>query len=541
MTATVTDLFCGAGGSSLGARAAGLELRMAANHWQTAIDVHQAHFPDAGHDCADITQVDPRRYPRTDVLLASPECTNHSQARGISRRAQNPSLFDAPDPAAERSRATMWDVGRFAEQMLYDAIVVENVVEATKWTGWHHWLGWLTDLGYEHRILSHNSMHHGVPQSRDRIYVVFWRKGAPTPDLDLEVPAWCPRCERDVVCRQAWKNGRTVGRYRQQWIWTCTTCRTTCEPTARAAATIIDWELDCPRIGDRTRPLAAATRARIRAGLERYGWIPVVTAGAGNTHERTPGNRARPVTDPLRVQTGTAEHALATPPAAFIDRAYGSVGGDPGRHITPVDEPLRTQTAAGSQFLVQPAHSGPPASYIRDTDDPLWTVTAQDDRPALVIPLRSNGEARATSQPVPTVTAGGNHHGLVMRNQTGGAEMLTPTDEPARTMTTKGHQSLVVPYYGKGQAQPADRPMPTVPTRDHFALVDPDQVIDDCGFRMLEPHEIAAAMAFPDGYIPTTALTKRDRVKLAGNAVTPPVMHWILGRVLQALEEAGRA
>lgn len=52
---------------------------------------------------------------------------------------------------------------------------------------------------------------------------------------------------------------------------------------------------------------------------------------------------------------------------------------------------------------------------------------------------------------------------------------------------------------------------------------------------MLEPHEIAAAMAFPDGYIPTT-YSKKDRVKLAGNAVTPPVMTWIAGRVLQALE-----
>jgi site-specific DNA-cytosine methylase len=33
-------------------------------------------------------------------------------------------------------------------------------------------------------------------------------------------------------------------------------------------------------------------------------------------------------------------------------------------------------------------------------------------------------------------------------------------------------------------------------------------------------------------------LTKKDRVKLAGNAVTPPVSTWICGRVLQALESA---
>ena len=36
---TVTDLFCGAGGSSLGAAATGqVEISIAANHWATAID-----------------------------------------------------------------------------------------------------------------------------------------------------------------------------------------------------------------------------------------------------------------------------------------------------------------------------------------------------------------------------------------------------------------------------------------------------------------------------------------------------------------------
>ena len=39
---------------------------------------HAANFPDTEHDCADVSQVDPRRYPTTDVLWASPECTNHS-------------------------------------------------------------------------------------------------------------------------------------------------------------------------------------------------------------------------------------------------------------------------------------------------------------------------------------------------------------------------------------------------------------------------------------------------------------------------------
>ena len=411
MSVTFTDLFCGAGGSSVGATAAGMTLAVAANHWRTAIDVHQTHFPDARHDCADISQADPRRYPRTRVLLASPECTHHSQARGVSRRRQDPSLWDAPDPSAERSRATMWDVPRFAEQVGYDAIVVENVVEAAAWVMWPAWWQAMECLGYRGRVVSANSMHHGVAQSRDRIYVVWARAGIDI-DLEFEQAGWCGRCERVATCRQAWKNGRSVGRYRSQWVWRCIDCGTTVEPAVRGAADIIDWDLPVQRIGDRARPLAANTRRRIAAGLARYGWTePIVTAGAGNTFETRPGNRAHPLTDPLTT---------------------------------------------------------------------------------------------------------------------------VPVTEPARTMTTTAAQSLLMPYYGTAVTQPVDRPVPTVPTRDRFALVIVAELVDDCGFRMLEPHEVAAAMAFPDGYLPSD-LSKKDRVKLAGNAVTPPVMTAIAERIMAAL------
>lgn len=499
MTITATDLFCGAGGSSTGAeRVQGVQVVMAANHWQTAIEVHQSHFPEARHDLADVSQADPRRYPCTNILLASPECTNHSQARGISRKSQQPDLFGEYDPAAERSRATMWDVGRFAEQIHYDAIIVENVVEATGWSGWTHWLGWLTDLGYSHRVISSNSMHHGVPQSRDRIYVVFWRKGL-KPDLDLEVTGWCARCDRWQPSRQAWKPQRTVGRYRQQWVWACTVCGRETDTVTEPAASIIDWQLPCPRIGDRTKPLAAATKARILAGLERYGWVPISTAGAGHVWEGTPGMRARPLSSPLPAQHATAVTAMATPPG----------------------------------FLVQTAHG----ARLVPLDAPHPTVCGSDDRHSLVIPMQTNGEARSTTLPLHTVRSGGFHHGLLMRNNKGEAEMVTPVTEPARTMTAKCNQSLLVPYDRTSQAYPVAEPMHTVLTKDSSGLLEPEHVVDDCGFRMLEPHEIAAAMAFPEGYIPSS-YSKKDQIRLAGNAVTPPVMTWLVGRVARALEEA---
>ena len=91
---TITDQFCGAGGSSQGARrlsrkmGGGLEIVLAMNHWRLAIETHNTNFPQTDHDCADISACDPRRYQSTDILITSPECTNHSLAKGVKRKYQ---------------------------------------------------------------------------------------------------------------------------------------------------------------------------------------------------------------------------------------------------------------------------------------------------------------------------------------------------------------------------------------------------------------------------------------------------------------------
>jgi DNA (cytosine-5)-methyltransferase 1 len=70
---------------------------------------------------------------------------------------------------------------------------------------------------------------------------------------------------------------------------------------------------------------------------------------------------------------------------------------------------------------------------------------------------------------------------------------------------------------------------------NHKWLVEPAETVsvDDCGFRMLEPHECGAAMAFPADYVVLGG--KRDRVKQYGNAVTPPAMDILMQRVMEAL------
>lgn len=504
MTYTITDLFCGAGGSALGATAVpGVELRMAANHWQRAIETHAANFPDADHDIANISQVEPRRYARTDILWASPECTNHSQAKG-RKRATQPDLFGEtlPDEAAERSRATMWDVPRFAEVHRYSAVIVENVVDAAQWEMFPAWLMAMQCLGYEHHVVFLNSMHAPVvaapraPQSRDRMYVCFWRKGNPAPNFDIRPTAWCTGCDREVAAIQVFKNPtKRWGRYRAQYVYRCPTprCHVDVEPYALPAASAIDWAMPGVRIGDRVRPLKPATVARIKAGLERYA-RPLVVPSGGTWNET-----AQPVTVPMRTRTTRETEALVVP-----------TEGRAGLRVRSTSEVMRTQTARHQDALVVPYYGSD--GTAGPVDRPIRTLTAKDRfGVAFIAELRGGGStARDVREPLATVCASGNHHMLVRNNSSrgDGGEMCTPVTEPARTLTTTGHQSLV------GW---------------------PDQIpsVEDCTFRMLEPHEIQRAMAFHDGY--SVLGTRRERVRQLGNGVTPPAAEWLIRAVVASL------
>jgi DNA (cytosine-5)-methyltransferase 1 len=505
---TATDMFCGAGGSSTGAlEVPGVTIKTAMNHWARAIETHNANHPETDHVCADIQITDPRYISTSDILWASPECTNHSVAKGRKRITNQADLFgdSIADEAADRSRATMWDVPRFAEWHKYKLIITENVVDAAKWVMFDAWLMAMDALGYHHHIVYMNSMHAQLgglpaPQSRDRMYVMFWLKGNRRPNFDLLMPlAHCGTCDETVRCVQSWKNPNyRWGRYKAQYVYRCpnTKCRNAIiEPGWLPAASAIDWKLRGQRIGDRTKPLVPKTMARIAAGLKRY-------------HGK----------------------------AVSIDAVRGA------EIISPVhSEPFQTQTTSYTRSLLVPVE-GREGKVAQLASDVMRTQTTRNETGLLALPL-------------------------IMRNNSSrgsGAEMSKPATEPMGTITTAGHQSLIatpgshllMEYYGNGQMHPVSKAIPTISTTDRFAMVttmrgtSPEHLaasnapttdpfgtfsaggqhhgitewtvpeIEDCEFRMLEPYEISAGMAFPKTYIMTG--NKREQVKQAGNAVTPP-------------------
>ena len=184
-----------------------------------------------------------------------------------------------------------------------------------------------------------------------------------------------------------------------------------------------------------------------------------------------------------------------------------------------------------------------------------------------LIMLRGTSNSRSLGEPLPTITAGGGHLGLVepfvgtIDNQSsaGGTSTLDsplstivtkarhclveplilhqmspgrtrPVSEPVPTITTSGAHALIVPYYGGTDcAVSVDAPLPTVTCRDTFALVEGTPCRLDIRLRMFQPHELAAATGFPDGY--RFCGTNTEQVRQIGNAV-PPLL-------AQALAAAG--
>ena len=550
---TVTDQFCGAGGSTLGAKAAGVEVRQALNHWKVAVETYAANHPNTDVDCTNVSQTDPRRYRSTDILITSPECTTHSPAGGNRRRPKaqlDAFIPPAPDdPSFVRSRVTAWDVVRFAEVHRYEIVIAENVFEFTKWELFGTWLAAMHRLGYRHKVVSLNSMFcWPTPQSRDRVYVVFWKKGNRAPDLDFRPRAWCPRCERQIDAVQTWKNWKTIGKYRQQYVYSCPKCRIEVTPYYFAALNAIDLSIPCKRIGDRKDPLAPRTLDRVRYGVGKYGRRALlirVTNSYGNN---------RGVSDsfgPAPTQTGRQDVALLSP--AFLVSAGG-----PQVNPRGVEAPMNTALARDHMGLVRMPGFLIPYRSERDGQTPR-THSLAGPTPAmtseigagLVMPFVATQRTNATGTGLHealTTMCGGNHHLLIQ-----GSALLTLRDHPR--MQLRGLDAPMSPQLAKGPHDAIISPSPflltydrhnlptglnepiaTVTTIDRTALIGPDEElpdVEDCYFRMVVDREVGRAMAFPDAYV--VIGTKRDRVKQYGNAVTPPAMDRLVRRCIASL------
>lgn len=527
---------------------AGFATVMAANHNRYKVAVHEANHPHAEHWVADLVDSGAADYhsvrdlPAGDLLVAGVTCTNHTIANSRRAYATGISLFDLDDPdydarvtRSERDRATANCVLAYAHQHRPRLILVECTTELASWgkavpgktkigdgTTYRWWLGEFTKLGYRRRVLYLNSMFFGVPQSRDRLYIVFWDKAIPDPDLDHRPPSWCARCSTVVEAVWSWKTGiPPTGsvRYGRQYTYRCPACRCEVVPPSTPSLAAIDLSTLGTRIGDRDKPLAAATMARAERCRQRFADFPAVFMPVKSRR-----GTERHLCQPLATQTSQQETALL------------STG-----EITPtVWSPLERTGSGGLGVLstgVMPFRRNTnPAVHV----EAMPTITSEQVPGLLTAAgrVQCNGsleEAKYRSyslgRPLGTVVGSAVTQGLLFsgwskHNGSTGAETVAhPVSDPLGTLTTRDTTSLLFAHW---REQLADLPL------------------EDCFFRMMRAHEIGRGCGFdvpwPDqpGSFVVWGST-RAQVDGFGNAVSPAVGEWIGARLSTALHAGSRS
>lgn len=476
---SAADLFCGGGGWTTGlqqaCRALGIVIRAhtCVNHWKPAIMTHRSNHGYAHHVCDSLNTIDPFDIGLLDAVIASPECTHFSIARGgapvndqkRSPAGTVPAWIEACRPAFfaienVREFANWGEMGADGKPSKDGALFLQNVVQP------------LRDLGYsvEWRVLC--CADYGDPTTRRRLFILGRRDGAavqwpePTHGASRPLP-WIPARE------------------------------------------IIDWSIESQSIFSRPKPLCEATLRRIEHGIRKY-W----------------GEWAEPFLVILRGQSNSA--AISSPLPTLTT----------GQHIGLVEP-----------FMVEQSFRGAGDKLVRGVSQPVNTLLTKDHTylcEPFLTKLYGTGLSESTNKPLPTVTSGGNKFGLVegfiTQNEHSGRVHLL--NSPMPTITANGRAfdlctPFIVEYYGSGsglEPQSIDKPLPTVTCRDRFGVV--QQFGLDIRYRMLQPHELAAAMGFPKDYL--WYGSKTEVVRQIGNAVPVNTARAILSTMIRQtiLQEA---
>lgn len=520
----IVDNFAGGGGTSKGIEN-GIDrpVDIAINHDEMAIKMHKANHPHTKHYIEDVWAVDPIEATQGQpVGLAwfSPDCKHFSKAKGGK-------------PVDKNIRGLAWVAVKWAKLVRPRIIILENVEEFRTWgplkadesgnlypdpdkkgQTFNLFVQALKKLGYEVQFRELRACDYGAPTTRKRLFMI-------------------ARCDGEKIVWPEPTHGDP-----EQIEVKCGLLK-----PWRTAAECIDWNIPCPSIFERKKPLAENTLRRIAKGIQKfvienpepfivqvnhsgesfrgqkineplttitakhgYGIVAPVISQIGQTG----GNdRLHDIQEPLTTIVSKQEHLLVTP---FLTQYHSYDDNVRGQQI---DNPLLTIDTSNRYGLVTAFVSKyfgveTSGSIASSLEDPLHTITARQGQ-ALVtshlIKFKGDNIGQPIVTPLQTITAGGNHFGEV--------------------------RTFLMTYYGNKDdtGQRLDEPLRTITSKDRFGIVTvkgQDYQIIDIGMRMLKPRELFRAQGFPDDYIididsDGNKYPVAEQTAKCGNSVSPPV------------------
>ncbi len=568
----IVDSFAGGGGASLGiAWALGRAPDIAINHNEHAIAMHEANHPSTVHVLEDVWKADLRQLigdRKVGLVWGSPDCTHFSRAKGAV-------------PVKKEIRSLAWVLVRWASQVKPRVIILENVREFEFWgpvvPQWVCECGWkgtegqailkrtkrrcprcessrlketadlipdpskkgmtfrlfvnrIRGLGYDVQWKNLNAADFGAPTHRRRLFLIARCDGQPI--VWPEATHGDPRKLSDQPLFEPLKPWRT-------------------------AAECIDWDLPCPSIFERSRPLKEATLRRIALGIKRFVLESerpfIVRCNHGGDHFR-----GQVTDDPFCTVTSSRDaHGLVTP---ILSKYHGQKLDE--SRCKKLEEPLNTLDTQPRYALVAPVIERMFSNGVgADVTNPLPTTTAGGGGgksalvSAVIVPT-GYGERKGqgprcsdVEQPLNTIV-GTPKHAVVsafIAKHFGGM-VGVGADTPLPTTMSKGWQNQLVEasllpigegfdhsqkvyafltkYFGTAIGQHVAEPLHTITGKDRFGLVTVSlggepYVIVDIGMRMLTPRELARAQGFPETYLLTGS--KTSQVARIGNSVCPHV------------------
>ncbi|MFJ3448031.1 DNA cytosine methyltransferase [Pseudomonas sichuanensis] len=528
----VVDFFCGGGGAGTGLEMGlGRKVDVAKNHSPAAISMHTANHPAARHFTTDVFEGDPDEECQgrpVGWFHMSPDCTHHSQAAGGQPRKREirnlswvglkwggkkkPRVISLENVKqilqwgpliAKRDKAT----GRVMKLDGTVAAVGERVpvqqqflVPDPKRRGitWRRFVHLLEGMGYQVEWRVIKACDFGAPTSRERLFMI-------------------ARCDGQPIVWPEPTHAKNPAKGQQKW---------------RTAAECIDWSVPSKSIFGRKKDLAAATLRRVAKGMKKFvldnpqpfivpiaNWSGELAQSAAEplrTVTSWPRGGSFAMASPTLVQTGYGEREGQQPRVPGLNQPLGTVVAGGVKHalssavILPAThqgadrvndpaEPLPTVTAAnrGELMIANPLLVGVGGragqTEPRPGDEPMYTITDKADTAlasAHLVKFRFNSEGTAITDPVPTITSGGNYkrpagaaHAMgvctAFIEQANGGFNTTPArgmDEPMSTVTNTGSQQRLVTAHlatlrNGSTGQHIGDPLGTVTAGEHHALV----------------------------------------------------------------------